>query len=153
MASSQNERSISLIRFEVIFDPALPQSALTVLFQRAFKRAQGGFQCPIDSRSLRALLQSASALAATMKTVSTQCGAGQPRYNVVARQGLNDPTFHFIGGCANGVPTPAPQDPTEWTRVRFANSAATAFPPIPPGSNIESIDLIVDEGTDAPSLE
>jgi len=83
----------------------------------------------------------------------THCGAGSPRFNVVARQGRNDPTFHFIGGCANGTPTPAPQDPTEWTRVRFANGAATAFPPIPPGSNIESIDLIVDEGTDAPSVE
>ena len=83
----------------------------------------------------------------------THCGAGSPRFNVVARQGHNDPTFHFMGGCANGTPTPAPQDPTEWTRVRFANGAATAFPPIPPGSNIESIDLIVDEGTDAPSVE
>jgi hypothetical protein len=83
----------------------------------------------------------------------THCGAGSPRFNLVARQGPNARTFHFIGGCANGVPTPAPQDPAEWTRVRFANTAATAFPPIPPGSVIESIDLVVDEGTDAASVE
>jgi hypothetical protein len=82
----------------------------------------------------------------------THCGAGSPRFNVVARSG-SDRTFHFIGGCANGVPEPAPQDPTEWTRVRFANTAATALPPIPPGSTIESIELIVDEGTDSASLE
>jgi hypothetical protein len=83
----------------------------------------------------------------------THCGAGSPRFNVVARNGSNPRTFHFVGGCASGVATPAPQDPTEWTRVRFANSSATASPPIPPGSNIESIELIVDEGTDAVSLE
>ena len=83
----------------------------------------------------------------------THCGAGSPRFNVAARSGSNSRTFHFIGGCANGVATPAPQDPTEWTRVRFANSGATAFPPIPPGSTIESIELIVDEGTDTISLE
>lgn len=82
----------------------------------------------------------------------THCGAGSPRFNVTARNGQTQ-TFHFIGGCANGVPTPAPQDPLEWTRVRMANVAATAFPPIPPGSTIERIDLIVDEGTDAPSVE
>ena len=34
-----------------------------------------------------------------------------------------------------------------------ARSRATAFPPIPPGSTIESIELIVDEGTDSASLE
>jgi len=83
----------------------------------------------------------------------THCGAGSPRFNVVARQGRNGSTSHFIGGCANGGAQPAPQDPAEWSRVRFANSAATAFPPIPPGSTIESIELIVDEGTDAPSAE
>ena len=83
----------------------------------------------------------------------THCGAGSPRFNVVASNGTNDPTTHFIGGCANGVPSPAPQDPTEWTRVRFANLAAAAFPPIPPGSTIRTIELIVDEGTDVPSLE
>ncbi len=83
----------------------------------------------------------------------THCGGGSPRFNVLARHGSNDPTFHFIGGCASGVATPAPQDPTEWTRVRLLNTAATAFPPIPPGSAIESIELIVDEGTDTISLQ
>jgi len=84
----------------------------------------------------------------------THCGAGSPRFNVVARHD-SDRTSHFIGGCANGLATavPAPQDPAEWSRVRFANSDATAFPPIPPGSTIESIDLIVDEGTDSAGVE
>ena len=36
--------------------------------------------------------------------------------------------------------------------MRFANIAAAAFPPIPAGSTIESITLIVDEGTDAISI-
>jgi len=81
---------------------------------------------------------------------STHCGAGSPRFNVRVR---GSDTTHFVGGCANGVAGPAPQDPAEWTRVRFANIAAAAFPPIPADSTIESITLIVDEGTDAPSLE
>src|SRR6267143_450110 len=37
----------------------------------------------------------------------THCGAGSPRFNVVARSGSNPRTFHFIGGCANGVLPPA----------------------------------------------
>lgn len=79
------------------------------------------------------------------------CGAGAPRYNVVATSptgGAN--TFHFVGGCANGVKTPAPQDALQWTRVRFTN--AQAFPPLVPGSRIVSIELIFDEGTDALSV-
>src|SRR6267143_6906825 len=61
----------------------------------------------------------------------THCGAGAPRFNVTTRAG----TFHFVGGCANDhAPTPAPQDPLEWTRVRFQTSDPTeSFPPIPPG--------------------
>jgi hypothetical protein len=82
----------------------------------------------------------------------THCGAGSPRFNVETRLG-SARTFHFVGGCANGAATPAPQDPTEWTRVRFANIGAAAFPPILAGSTIESITLIVDEGTEAASLE
>jgi len=81
---------------------------------------------------------------------STHCGAGSPRFNVRVR---GSDITHFVGGCANGVAGPAPQDPAEWTRVRFANIAAAAFPPIPADITIESITLIVDEGTDAPSLE
>ena len=79
------------------------------------------------------------------------CGAGAPRFNVTTRAG----TFHFVGGCANDhAPTPAPQDPLEWTRVRFQTSDPTeSFPPIPPGSVIDSISLIFDEGTEVPTVQ
>src|SRR5688500_19912507 len=50
-------------------------------------------------------------------------------------------TFHFVGGCANSASVPAEQDP-QWSQVRFA--AAQQFPPIPPGSRIESISILYD---------
>jgi len=78
------------------------------------------------------------------------CGAGAPRYNVVAKPPVGPNTPHFVGGCSNGIRTPAPQDPLEWTRVRFTN--AQAFPPLVAGSQIVSIELIFDEGTNEPLL-
>lgn len=80
----------------------------------------------------------------------SHCGAGAPRYNVVAAPPTGPQTFHFVGGCANGVRTPANQDPLQWSTVVF--TAAQALPPILPGSRIVSIELIFDEGTDAPSV-
>jgi hypothetical protein len=78
------------------------------------------------------------------------CGAGAPRFNVVARPATGPDTFHFVGGCSNDTPTPAPQDTLQWTRVRFNTSnASQSFPVIPVGSKIVSIDLIFDEGTDS----
>jgi hypothetical protein len=78
------------------------------------------------------------------------CGAGAPRFNVTTRTGV----FSFVGGCANGVPAPAPQDPAQWTRVRFLLvSPSTAFPPLTVGDTIESISIIFDEGTDTPSAQ
>jgi hypothetical protein len=72
------------------------------------------------------------------------CGAGAPRFNVTTTDG-----FSFAGGCANGVQSPAPQDPAQWTRVRiFPTLAGQGFPPIPVGSVIESISILYDEGTD-----
>lgn len=80
------------------------------------------------------------------------CGAGAPRFNVVTTLGGAE-TFHFVGGCANGVSTLAPQDP-QWYRVRFALSdPAAAFPPVAPGSTIVSISIIFDEGTDSISAQ
>lgn len=78
------------------------------------------------------------------------CGAGAPRFNVVVKPPSGPDTFHFVGGCANdSAPTPAPQDPTQWTRVRFDTSnPGESFPPILVGSKIRSISLIHDEGTD-----
>jgi hypothetical protein len=71
------------------------------------------------------------------------CGAGAPRFNVVATDG-----FHFVGGCANGTQTPnTPQ--AGWTRVRInPQNPAQAFPPIAPGAKIVSIDIVFDEGVD-----
>lgn len=78
------------------------------------------------------------------------CGAGAPRFNVTARPATGPDTFHFVGGCANGIPSPAPQDPTEWARVRFLLAGPQAFPPVPVGSRIVSISILYDEGTDNP---
>jgi len=72
------------------------------------------------------------------------CGAGAPRFNVTTTTG-----FSFAGGCANGIQTAAPQDPAQWTRVRiFPTLAGQGFPPIPVGSQIASISILYDEGTD-----
>jgi hypothetical protein len=78
------------------------------------------------------------------------CGAGAPRFNVVAQLGTAAQTFHFVGGCANdGTPTGAGQDPAQWTRVMFQTSnPAESFPVIPVGSKIVSISILYDEGTD-----
>jgi hypothetical protein len=74
---------------------------------------------------------------------------------------------HFVGGCSNGTITagPAPGwnrvrfDPANpaqagpapgWNRVRFdPANPAQAFPPLLPGSVVENIFVLVDEGTDA----
>jgi hypothetical protein len=78
------------------------------------------------------------------------CGAGAPRFNVVVRNSATkQETLHFIGGCANAASGPAEQDLAQWSRVRF--TAAQQFPPIPPGSRIQSISILYDEGTDTPS--
>lgn len=80
----------------------------------------------------------------------SHCGAGAPRFNVVSRDPVtNVDTFHFVGGCSNGTPTPAPQDPLQWTRVTIdVTSASQAFAAIPAGNKLRSVDLIFDEGTD-----
>jgi hypothetical protein len=82
------------------------------------------------------------------------CGGGAPRFNVSYTLPDGSDGFSFVGGCANdSTPTPAPQDPLQWSRVRFETSnPAESFPVIPAGSRIESITLILDEGTDTPTL-
>jgi len=81
------------------------------------------------------------------------CGAGAPRFNVVVADPVTrTQSFHFVGGCSNGTPTPSSQDPAEWTQVRFMTAnPAQSFPPIAGGSKVVSISLIFDEGTDTPS--
>jgi hypothetical protein len=76
----------------------------------------------------------------------SHCGAGAPRFNLEATDG-----FHFLGGCANATLAPAPDDPTNWTRVRIDPFSPTqAFPPVTPGATIVSLTILFDEGTDTP---
>ncbi len=71
--------------------------------------------------------------------LGSHCGAGAPRFNVVTNFGT-----HFIG-CAS--PPPVSQILGEgWTRLAW--SPAAAFPPIIPGSVVQTIDIVFDEGTD-----
>jgi len=71
------------------------------------------------------------------------CLAGSPRFNV--NYTLPDGTegFSFVGGCVNGTITTSPQNPN-WSRVTF-DLQSQAFPAIPEGSTIESVELIVDD--------
>jgi hypothetical protein len=69
------------------------------------------------------------------------CDAGSPRFNLVTDMD----TFHFVGGCANGLEDATPLG-DGWTRYRFQLDDPTdAFPVVPPGSTIESLVIIVDE--------
>ncbi len=79
----------------------------------------------------------------------SHCGAGAPRFNVVTSDGV----LHFVG-CNTGTPGPSSDG---WTRLRWSAAALaatgpippqTAFPPIPLGSTVKSIDIIFDEGQD-----
>ena len=82
------------------------------------------------------------------------CGAGAPRFNLTVKPPTGPNTFHFVGGCANGTQTPAPQDPAQWTRDRFVlTDPAQTFPPVVAGSRIVSLTIIYDEGTDTPSVQ
>jgi hypothetical protein len=73
---------------------------------------------------------------------NSPCGAGSPRFNLTTEQG----TSHFIGGCSNADPEDRTELGNGWTRYRFQlDDADDAFPPVPPGSTIASLVLIVDE--------
>jgi hypothetical protein len=78
------------------------------------------------------------------------CGNGAPRFNVRTTAGQR----YFVG-CAFGTHTPAPQDP-EWRRVRFAQTdffnAATGLQDFTFGTQVDSITIVYDEGTDTPSV-
>jgi hypothetical protein len=72
------------------------------------------------------------------------CGAGSARFNVLT----SDDVFHFVGGCANGVPVPAGTDRrgADWFRVTFDLSDPTvAFPVVAPGVTLVSVTLMQDE--------
>ena len=71
------------------------------------------------------------------------CGAGAPRFNIVASDG-----FHFGGGCSNATKTANTPTPG-WSRYRInPANPAQMFPVIAPGATIVSISIIFDEGTD-----
>jgi hypothetical protein len=82
---------------------------------------------------------------------TSPCGAGAPRYNVTWTGPDGGPhsstLFSFVGGCANDpTRSPSPQDPLNWTRVKFdLQNPGQAFPIIPAGATLQLIVLIVDE--------
>ena len=80
-------------------------------------------------------------------------GAGAPRLNITTTAG-----FVYFAGCIHGAQTPAPQDPTQWNRVRFSATEGTLFPQLvtnPPFvfgvTRVRSIDIVFDEGTEVVS--
>jgi hypothetical protein len=89
------------------------------------------------------------------------CGAGAPRFDITTTDG-----FIYFAGCAAGLHEPAPQDPLQWTRVRFLAAGASAclfnvcvFPQLPTNppfvfgtTPVDRIDIVYDEGTDVPIL-
>ena len=75
----------------------------------------------------------------TASPYGSSCGAGAPRFNVVTDFGT-----HFVG-CAS--PAPVAQTLGQgWSRLAW--SPAQAFPPVPTGAIVRSIDIVFDEGTD-----
>jgi hypothetical protein len=83
----------------------------------------------------------------------SHCGAGAPRFNVTTEDGL----LYFVG-CASGTKAPAPQDPAEWTRVRFGAEdffpQVAGSPPFQMGvTRVREISIVFDEGTDTPTPE
>jgi hypothetical protein len=65
------------------------------------------------------------------------CTANSPRF-VITVDGVE-----FSFGCSSGTASPAPDDPVNWTRVRFDLTT------LPTTGTIEDARLIFDEGTDA----
>lgn len=77
------------------------------------------------------------------------CGAGAPRFDVVADNGK----LYFFGCNGYGTHTPAPDKPTTFTRVRFGDADAVPQDGVYdwPGFGhvtLVSIDLVFDEGPD-----
>jgi hypothetical protein len=69
------------------------------------------------------------------------CEAGSPRFNVTQADG----TFHFVGGCANGLEDAVPLS-NGWTRYTFqANDPTDAFPILTPDVPVTDVTLIVDD--------
>jgi hypothetical protein len=84
----------------------------------------------------------------------THCGAGAPRFNITSTAGVT-----YFAGCFAGTKTPAPQDPAQWTRVRITTTAQVfgappfVFAPAPGATQVRSLSILFDEGTDATSAD
>ena len=119
---------------------------------RPDSRGGSSFGLVLEKNCVLEVFASAGAVASGITGVSPEllgfdlkntspCGAGAPRFNLTTEQG----TFHFVGGCANGLEDATPLG-DGWTRYRFQLADPTdAFPVVPPGSTIESLVIIVDE--------
>ena len=81
------------------------------------------------------------------------CGAGAPRFNITSVTGAS-----YFAACYYGAASLAPQDP-EWARIVFnltsgvvhistANPLALPFVFGPTGTQVKSISIVDDEGTD-----
>jgi hypothetical protein len=72
---------------------------------------------------------------------TSPCEAGSPRFNVTQADG----SFHFVGGCANGLEDAVALG-NGWTRYTFqTNDATDAFPVLTPGVPVTDVTLIVDD--------
>jgi hypothetical protein len=65
------------------------------------------------------------------------CTANAPRFVITVD------AVEFTFGCSSGTASPAPDDPVNWTRVRFDLTT------LPTTGTIEDAKIIFDEGTDA----
>ena len=85
----------------------------------------------------------------------THCGAGAPRFNIETKDG-----FTYFAGCADGVHTPATQDPAQWTHVSFSAAGGLVAPqnatnpPFVFGvTEVKRLSIVYDEGTDTVGTE
>ena len=77
----------------------------------------------------------------------THCGAGAPRFNIVVE---GSSTIHFVG-CAAMTTISVGLYGQRKRATAGQVAAGAASPPIPPGSRIQSITIIFDEGQDNPT--
>jgi hypothetical protein len=84
----------------------------------------------------------------------SHCGAGAPRFNVTASDGV---TYDFIGCNSGATPATSEVDGQGWIRLRWGNGTIVAFAANGPlagqainisGINVSSIQIVFDEGQD-----
>jgi hypothetical protein len=84
----------------------------------------------------------------------SHCGAGAPRFNVTASDGV---TYDFIGCNSGATPATSEVDGQGWIRLRWGNGTILAFAANGPaagtvvnisGKTVTSIQIVFDEGQD-----